>query len=137
MASTRFPAVQAEWIVSLTVWIMEDSETFRAAVRVQAAAMVNGDASPYDPALEIWRLAMGEWPGRDGDEACISLHLIWGALTDWVELRPAETAQAETHMITAAREWLTVEGDQQAEAGYFDRWVHDILGYERPAPTHP
>jgi hypothetical protein len=114
---------------------MEDSEAFRVAVRAQAAAMLDGDASPYDLALEIWHLAMGEWPGPDGDEACISLHLIWGALTDWVELRPTETDQAEAHMVTAAREWLTIEGDQQAEAEYFDRWVHDILGYERRAPV--
>ncbi|MFJ7949822.1 hypothetical protein ACIQ6K_40585 [Streptomyces sp. NPDC096354] len=114
---------------------MEDSEAFRVAVRTQAAAMLDGDASPYDLALEIWRLAMGEWPGLDGDESRISLHLIWGALTDWVELRPTETDQAEAHMATAAREWLTIEGDQQAEAEYFDRWVHDILGYERRAPV--
>lgn len=113
---------------------MEDSEAFRGAVRAHAAAMLNGDASPYDPALEIWGLAMREWPGDDGDEACFSLHLIWGALTDWVELQPAEADQAETHMFTAAREWLTIEGDREAEALYFDRWVHDILGYERPAP---
>ncbi|MEU6320219.1 hypothetical protein [Streptomyces sp. NPDC047009] len=57
-----------------------------------------------------------------------------GELTDWVELRLAETDQAETHMITAAREWLTVAGDREAEAQYFDRWLHDILGYERQAP---
>ncbi|MFC7903630.1 hypothetical protein ACFUV1_26210 [Streptomyces griseoincarnatus] len=38
-------------------------------------------------------------------------------------------------MITAAGEWLTVQGDHQAEARYFDRWVHDILGYERQVPV--
>ncbi|MFF0286838.1 hypothetical protein [Streptomyces sp. NPDC005262] len=113
---------------------MEDSEAFRAAVRAHAAAILNGKASPYDAALEIWGLATREWPRDDGDEACISLHLIWGALTDWVELRPAETDQAETRMITAAREWLTIEGDRDAEARYFDRWIYDVLGYERPAP---
>ncbi|MEU1622340.1 hypothetical protein ABZ479_34220 [Streptomyces sp. NPDC005722] len=112
---------------------MEDSEAFRIAVRAQATAMLDGVASPYELALEIWGRAMGEWPGADGDEACFSLHLMWGALTDWVELRPTETDQAEAHMITAAREWLTIEGDRQAEAEYFDRWVHDILGYERQA----
>ncbi|RPK47851.1 hypothetical protein EES37_09605 [Streptomyces sp. ADI91-18] len=37
-------------------------------------------------------------------------------------------------MITAAREWLSIEGDREAEARYFDRWVHDILGYKRPDP---
>ncbi|MQY39797.1 hypothetical protein SRB17_78250 [Streptomyces sp. RB17] len=114
---------------------MVDSEAFRTAVRTHAAAILNGDGSPYDPALEIWGLAMREWPGDDGDEACYSLHVIWGALTDWVERRPAEVDQAEAHMITAAREWLTIEGDREAEARYFDRWMHDILGYERRAPT--
>ncbi|MFJ7949854.1 hypothetical protein ACIQ6K_40780 [Streptomyces sp. NPDC096354] len=113
---------------------MEDEEAFRVAVRAHAAAMLNDGASPYDPALEIWGLAVGEWPGDDGDEACYSLQLIWGALTDWVEFRPAEADQAETHMITAAREWLSIEGDREAEARYFDRWVYDILGYKRPDP---
>ncbi|WP_369254729.1 hypothetical protein [Streptomyces sp. R35] len=113
---------------------MEDLEAFRAAVRAHAAAMLNGNASPYDAALEIWGLACRAWPGDDGDEACYSLQLVWGALTDWVELRSAETDQAEMHMITAAREWLTIEGDREAEARYFDRWVYGVLGYERPAP---
>jgi hypothetical protein len=97
--------------------------------------MLNGDASPYDPALEILGLASGGLPVDDGDEAGNWLALIWGELTDSVELRPAEVDQAEAQMITAAREWLTVEGDQEAEVRYFDRWLHDILGYEpRSAP---
>jgi hypothetical protein len=73
-------------------------------------------------------------PVDDGDEALYSLANIWGALTDWVELRPAETNRAETQMITAAREWLTVGSDREAEAQYFDRWF-DLLGCERPAPS--
>ncbi|MFE2302624.1 hypothetical protein ACFXAW_31065 [Streptomyces sp. NPDC059445] len=113
---------------------MEDAEAFRAAVRAHVATMLNGDDSPYESAWEIWGLAGRTWPGDDGDEACYSLQLIWGALTDWVELRPAEAAQAESHMITAAREWVSIEGDREAEARYFDRWVHDILGYKRLDP---
>lgn len=73
-------------------------------------------------------------PVDDGDEVLYSLALIWGELTDWFELRPAETDQAETHMIAAAREWLTIEGDREGEAQYLDRWLHGILGYERPTP---
>ncbi|WP_329458081.1 hypothetical protein [Streptomyces sp. NBC_01497] len=112
---------------------MEDSEAFRAAVRAHTAVILNGKSSPYDAALEIWALAGRQWPGDDGDEACVSLQLVWGALTDWVELRPAETDQAETRMVAAAREWLTIEGDREAEVRYFDRWIYDILGYEHPA----
>ncbi|MGW0971818.1 hypothetical protein [Streptomyces sp. NPDC002516] len=33
---------------------MEDPEAFRAAVRAHAATMLNGEASPYEPAWEIW-----------------------------------------------------------------------------------
>ncbi|MGW5586940.1 hypothetical protein [Streptomyces sp. NPDC003857] len=113
---------------------MDDSDAFRAAVRARLAVMLNSDASPYEPALEVLGLASGGMPVDDGDEACNSLTLIWGELTDWVELRPSETDQAETHMVTAAREWLTVESDREAEGQYFDRWLHDILGYERAAP---
>ncbi|WP_328494722.1 hypothetical protein OHS59_19720 [Streptomyces sp. NBC_00414] len=109
---------------------MKDSEAFRAAVRACAATMLNGDASPYEPALEILGLASGGLPVDDGDEAGNWLALLWGELTDRAELRPAEADRAEAHMVTAAREWLAVEGDEQGEARYFDRWLHDILGYE-------
>ncbi|MEE6270713.1 hypothetical protein V2E29_34420 [Streptomyces diastatochromogenes] len=111
---------------------MGDSEAFRAAVSARAAAMLDSNSSPYEPALEILGLVSGGLPLDNGDEALESLALIWGELTDWVELRPAETDQAETHMVTAAREWLTVEGDREAEARYLGRWLHEILGFERP-----
>ncbi|AKA08791.1 hypothetical protein SAZ_23215 [Streptomyces noursei ZPM] len=111
---------------------MGDSEAFRAAVSARAAAMLDNNTSPYEPALEILGLVSGGLPLDNGDEALESLALIWGELTDWVELRPAETDQAETHMVTAAREWLTVEGDREAEARYLGRWLHEILGFERP-----
>ncbi len=60
---------------------------------------------------------------------------VFGELTDRAELRPEEAGQAEAHMITAAREWLAVEGHQEAEARYSDRWLDDILGFERRS-TH-
>ncbi|MFF1353139.1 hypothetical protein [Streptomyces sp. NPDC058297] len=82
--------------------------------------------------MEILGLVSGGLPLDNGDEALYSLALIWGELTDRVELRPAETDQAETHMVTAAREWLTVEGDREAGARYLDRRLHEILGFERP-----
>ncbi|MFG2465036.1 hypothetical protein ACGFXB_06140 [Streptomyces canus] len=110
---------------------MKDSEAFRAAVRERAAFMLTDAASPYDRALEILGLSSGGLPLDDGDEAGKWLALIWGELTDWFELRPAQADQAEAHMVTAAREWLAIEGDQEAEAHYFDRWLYDILGFER------
>jgi hypothetical protein len=110
---------------------MNDSEAFRAAVRACAEVILSNDASPYDPALEILCLASGGHPVDDGDEACTGLVSIFGELTDWAELRPEEAGRAEAHMVTAAREWLAVEGDHEAETHYFDRWRYDVLGFER------
>jgi hypothetical protein len=45
------------------------------------------------------------------------------SLTDWRELRPAEAAAADAEMIVAAREWLTADGDADAESQYIDRWI--------------
>ncbi|MGW3728403.1 hypothetical protein [Streptomyces sp. NPDC000851] len=112
---------------------MTDSETFRSAVRARATSIASSDVSPYDLALEILGLASGGLPVDHDEEADVGLVGLWGELTDWVELRPAEADQAEAHMIAAAREWLTVEGDRETEAHYFDRWLHDILGFERGA----
>ncbi len=120
---------------SPTLFLMGDSEAFRVAVRACAEAIAKADASPYEPALEILGLASGGHPIDDGDEASNWLVLIWGELTDWVELRPAEADQAEAHMVTAAHEWLAVEGEREAEGRYFDRWLYDILGFERGS-TH-
>ncbi|GAA2723158.1 MULTISPECIES: hypothetical protein [Streptomyces] len=115
---------------------MEDSTEYRSEVRGYARAMLSGSMQPYDAALEIWGRSGRQWPGDDGDEACYSLQLIWGALTDLVEIEPAgEKARIEAQMVEAAREWLTVEGDKSAEDRYFDRWLHDVLGYERPGTT--
>ncbi|WP_326753965.1 hypothetical protein OIE73_21090 [Streptomyces hirsutus] len=110
---------------------MKDSETFRSAVRARATGIVESSVPPYDLAMEILGLASGGLPVDPDEEADVGHVGIWGELTDWVELRPAEADQAEAHMIAAAHEWLTVEGDREAEAHYFDRWLHDILGFER------
>ena len=65
------------------------------------------------------------------------LWLIWGALTDWVEQRPAETEQAESAMARAAQEWLSLPENADGQRAYFDRWLYDELGYERPQHAEP
>jgi hypothetical protein len=36
-------------------------------------------------------------------------------------------------MVRAAREWLAVGArDSNAVARYFDYWLHDVCGHERP-----
>jgi hypothetical protein len=55
---------------------------------------------------------------------------MWGELTDRIELKPAEQGQAETEMVRAAREWLSLDlADRRAVTRYLDYWVHDVCGY--------
>lgn len=62
--------------------------------------------------------------------------LIWGALTDWVELKPDETEQAAAEMVRAAREWLSLDlADRAAVARHLNYWVYDVCGYARPATS--
>jgi hypothetical protein len=112
-----------------------------ARLRELAGALIDAD-SPYDIAREIHFGAMGGIPGEwgllDGRQKLLndSLHalsLVWGSLTDWIENKPQETAQAEAEMRRAAREWLAVPDDEAALRAYFDRWVYDEMGYAKPA----
>ena len=73
---------------------------------------------------------------RGADEVLWPTWLLWGALTDWIEVRPAETDRAELAMRRAAREWLSLLDDGEARREYFDRWLYDEMGYERPRQPH-
>lgn len=84
----------------------------------------------YRAAWRVWGTAMRH--ATDAETIMWPLWLIWGALTDWVENKPAEAEQAEAAMIRAAQEWLSLPEDSQAQRAYFDRWLYDELGYERP-----
>lgn len=85
---------------------------------------------PYEVALEIY-----------GVSALASLEiepagfvwLIWGELTDRMELKPDETEQAAAEMVRSAREGLSLDlADREAVERYLDYWVHDVCGYARP-----
>jgi hypothetical protein len=90
--------------------------------------LIAAEAGRYEVAWEIWGKAMS---AVDSPDLTHPLWLIWGALTDWVELRPEETYQAEQAMVRAATEWLSLPyGDATARKNYLDRWVFDELGYE-------
>jgi hypothetical protein len=85
---------------------------------------------PYDVALQFMGdtldvLTIGDFAG--------SMYVLWGELTDWVELKPDEQDRAEAEMVRAAREWLAPDPrDSNAVARYFDYWLHDVCGHERP-----
>jgi hypothetical protein len=40
-------------------------------------------------------------------------------------------------MIRAAQEWLSLPENAEAQRAYFDRWLYDELGYERPQHAKP
>lgn len=92
--------------------------------------MLQGQLEPYDWGSKVWGMAMGK--ASESPDVMWPLWLIWGALTDWVEVRPAEKSAAEQEMLRAAREWLALpEGDHAARESYLEGWVYDEMGYER------
>ena len=61
-----------------------------------------------------------------------ALWALWGGLTDWVEVKPQETAEAENAMVEAAKQWLALSEDQAAREQYYEHWLYEVVGYERP-----
>ncbi|MEU1687209.1 hypothetical protein [Micromonospora sp. NPDC005707] len=96
----------------------------------QLAAEVDETGDVYAAGLRLWEVS-----GRavDAGELAGNFCALWGALTDWIELKPDEADQAEAAMRRAAREWLGLDQtDSGAIQRYLDHWLHDICGYERP-----
>lgn len=106
--------------------------------RAEALALLRQIAArsgrPYDLAVQLWRLSMRR-VDRDGDWIYHPLWLLWGALTDWAENKPAEAAQAEDIVVAAAEAFLAIMGHEAAERTYFDHWLYERIGYERPSAT--
>ena len=71
-----------------------------------------------------------------GDWIYHPLWLLWGVLTDWVEVKPEETDEAEATMREAAQAFLPIAEDDDALRLYFDQWLYEERGgfYVRPAP---
>ena len=102
--------------------------------RQHARDLVGGLVPPYEAGRAIWAAALGaSGSGRDGSH-CWALWLLWGSLTDWVENKPTEAAEAEAAMRRAAAEWLDVVDDELRWRQYFERWLYDEMGYERKSP---
>lgn len=104
--------------------------TALALIERWMSEILQGKLAPYDGGWRIWRLAGKK--ASESPDTLWPLWLIWGALADWVELRPTEKPVAEQEMCRAAREWLALPyGDLGARRSYLDRWVYDEMGYER------
>jgi hypothetical protein len=62
-------------------------------------------------------------------------------MTDWIEVEPTTIEQAqwrervggpEHAMRDAARGWLEAEASETGSDEYFDHWLYEVIGYERP-----
>lgn len=114
--------------------VMADDTALDVAKRDIEACMrliASRRGSAYRAAWRVWGTAMRH--ATDSDTIMWPLWLMWGALTDWVEQRPAETEQAVSAMARAALEWLSLPENGEIQRAYFDRWLYDELGYERPS----
>lgn len=106
----------------------EDVSAYLEQVRHLANQLVHAD-DPYDTGLQLMGATLDVFTTY---EHAGSVYLLWGALTDWVELRPHEEALAMRHMVTAAREWLQLDPhDGEAVRRYFQHWLYEVLGYDR------
>lgn len=97
--------------------------------------ILSGEKPPYRAGRRIWATAMQH--ASSSDEIMWPLWLLWGALTDWVEVKPDETEQAESAMRRAAQEWLSLPDNVEAQRTYFDRWLYEEMGYDRPEQPTP
>jgi hypothetical protein len=92
--------------------------------------MVAGAIEPYDAATDVYEMAL------DHLELCPDvmhpLWLLWAALADWFEVKPEEQAEADGAALRAATEWLSLGDDPQSRKSYFEHWVFEEMGYERP-----
>ena len=98
---------------------MSDEAALAVAKRDIEACMrfiVSRRGSAYRAAWRVWGTAMRH--ATDSETIMWPLWLIWGALTDWVEQKPAEAEQAESAMIRAAQEWLSLPENAEAQRAY-------------------
>jgi hypothetical protein len=116
------------------LWRMDSSDeeawsAYLDLARRHAEQLLHAD-DPYDVAVRFMSdtvdvLTIGEFAGR--------MYVLWGDLTDWVELKLAEQDRANAKMVRAAREWLVLNPrDSNAVDRYFDYWLHDVFVHERP-----
>jgi hypothetical protein len=98
------------------------------SINAELERMVAGEVEPYEAGWHVWSMA-----GRSVELSPVmgSVYLMWGALTDWPELRPEEKTEADAAMLRAAAEWLGLDDDAARER-YFDTWLYGELGYARP-----
>jgi hypothetical protein len=112
----------------------DELSSFLTKIEQSMHAIASGSTDTYEAGRIIWAAAF-ENSDRSPNVAW-PLWLIWGALTDVVEVQPANRATAEAKMRQAAEEWLALPAkDDATRKAYLDRWVYHEIGYEPPMPA--
>jgi hypothetical protein len=112
-------------VVSGRTWDGVDAEHLVTVTALVKQVLTAPD--PYEVGYELWGCS-----ARAEGHLAVNMQLIWGALTDRVELKPEEGRQARDEMRRAAQEWLALDpADRAAVERYLDYWVHDVCGYSR------
>ncbi len=86
--------------------------------------IVAGEGEPYDAGLRIWRDAFSH--AAKFQDVVWPMWLLWGALTDWVEVKADQKSLAEQAMRRASREWLDLARDPDSVKQYFERWFEEL-----------
>jgi len=99
-------------------------------IEAELRAVAAGYGDPYVAARRIWSEAMSG--AAESHDLMRPLWLLWGALTDWVEVKPEQAARAHEAMRRAADEWLALPREATSRDAYFERWLYEEMGCERP-----
>jgi hypothetical protein len=108
----------------------------RQEIKRLIAEVAGSQGNTYDPASDVWTYSLDVCATTDKEWIYPALYALWGALTDWVEVKPEETDEAEATMRDAAQAFLPIVEDDDALRLYFDHWLYEERGgfYARPAP---
>jgi len=111
---------------------VSDEDQFIDEVTQRVRQIADGSGSPSELGVQIWAMTLTHKEGIQ--DVARPLSLIFGHLTDPVDWpgREHEIDAAEAEIKRAANEWLVVADDPKGRDRYFDRWLYEECGYERP-----
>jgi hypothetical protein len=94
----------------------------------------SGSVDPYEAGRRIWSEAFSHAPVSP--KVMWPLWLLWGGLTDWIEMKPKEAGLANEAMRRACHEWLTTVTNESSRKAYFEKWLFEELGLKRRDVHH-
>ena len=110
-------------------------EQFLDEVSGKANALLAAE-SPYERGLDLSSFGATNASDPELAESAMPLWLMWGSLTDAIDGPgagdPEVVAWGMDGLRRAAVEWLALEDEPECRRRYFDRWVYDECGYQRP-----